>query len=178
LNVQDVLNACGIPNDSLKSRRAYGAYMDMRHRAVALDRLSAEEKASWTHMERGWMHGSRTFRDRMTTCLEEQGKSHLKSLVDAEQKRDISEAEAQSVLMKCLAHFGIDPKDLGSMAKSAPEKMLIAGFLRYHFPVRAEWLSEKLVMGHFTTVSRAMKFYDEATGIWSKEKERILKFIG
>jgi hypothetical protein len=124
------------------------------------------------------MHGSRTFRDRMTACLEEQGKSHLKSLVDAEQKRDISETEAQVVLTKCLAHFGIDPADLGSLAKSAPEKMLIAGLLRYHYPVRAEWVSEKLAMGHFTTVSRSMRFYDEATGIWREKKDQILKFIG
>lgn len=33
-------------------------------------------------------------------------------------------------------------------------------------------------MGHFTTVSRAMKFYEEVTGDWLKEKEQILKFIG
>jgi hypothetical protein len=50
--------------------------------------------------------------------------------------------------------------------------------LRYHYPVRVGWVSEKLVMGHFTTVSRAMKFYANAEGEWLKEKEQILKFIG
>lgn len=57
-------------------------------------------------------------------------------------------------------------------------KMLIAGLLRYHYPVSAEWVGKQLVMGHFTTVSRAMKFYDEAMGEWAREKARILKFIG
>jgi hypothetical protein len=33
-------------------------------------------------------------------------------------------------------------------------------------------------MGHFTTVSRAMRFYDGTKGKWAKEKQRILKFIG
>ena len=37
---------------------------------------------------------------------------------------------------------------------------------------------EKLVMGHFATVSRAMKSYDQAEGEWLKEKRRILRFIG
>jgi hypothetical protein len=57
-------------------------------------------------------------------------------------------------------------------------KMLIAGLLRYHYPVSVEWVSEQLCMGHFTTVSRAMRFYDEAEGIWKREKRQILKFIG
>lgn len=178
LKVQRVLSACGIPNDSLKSRRAYETYMDLRHRSIASDLLSADEHVEWKRMERGWIHGSRTFRDRMTACLEEQGKSHLKSLVDAEQKRDLTEAAANTVLKKCLTHFGIQPEDLARMAKSAPEKMLIAGLLRYHYPVRAEWVGEQLVMGHFTTVSRAMTFYDKVTGDWLKEKNQILKFIG
>jgi len=33
-------------------------------------------------------------------------------------------------------------------------------------------------VGHFTTVSWAMRFYDEAEGKWAKEKQQILKFIG
>ncbi|QHI68698.1 transposase [Tichowtungia aerotolerans] len=178
LNVLSVLSACAIPNDSLTSRRAYAAYMELRHQAVALDQLSAEERADWMHMERGWVHGARAFRDRMVSCLEENGKAHLKSLVDAEQKRDLTEAAAEAVLQKCLAYFRIEQDGLCRMAKSAPEKMLIAGLLRYHYPVRAEWVSGRLVMGHFTTVSRAMKFYDQAEGEWLKNKEQILKFIG
>jgi len=45
--------------------------------------------------------------------------------------------------------------------------------IHYHYPVRARWVSEKLVMGHFTTVSRAMKFYGQAEVKWLKEKIRF-----
>jgi REP element-mobilizing transposase RayT len=178
LSVIDVLHACGIPDDSLKSRRAYRAYMDLRHQSLAARTLDAADQAAWKHMERGWMHGGEEFRKRMTDCLEEQGKAQLRSLVDAEQKRDLNEASASIVLKRCLKHFGVKPNELPRMPKSAPEKMLAAGLLRYHYPVSATWVSEKLVMGHFTTVSRAMKFYDDAEGKWAKEKQRILKFIG
>lgn len=178
LAVLPVLNACGIPDDSLKSRRAYHAYMDLRHQSLVMKTQDVAGQAAWKHMERGWMHGSEVFRKRMTDCLEEQGKGQLKSLVDAEQKRDLSEALASTVLQRCLKHFGVKPDELPEMPKSDPMKMLIAGLLRYHYSVSAEWVGRQLSMGHFTTVSRAMKFYDKADGEWAEEKQQILKFIG
>ena len=174
LKVSKVLSSCGVPHDSIKARRAYRAYMDLRHQSVALDKLSAEEKSEWKHMERGWVHGSKEFRKRLRETLLEQGKNSE----ELEQKRELSEAAAGNVLVECLSYFGLEPSDLPKLAKSDPRKFLIAGLLRYHYPVRARWVSEKLVMGHFTTVSRAMRFYGEAEGEWLKAKKHILKFIG
>jgi hypothetical protein len=94
------------------------------------------------------------------------------------QKRELGEAAAPEVLSKCLAYFELESSDLSQLAKSDSRKFLIAGLLRYHFPVRVRWVSERLVMGHFTTVSRAMKFYDDPGDDWAREKEGILKFIG
>lgn len=174
LEVLRVLSACGMPNDSLKSRRAYGAYMDLRHESVAMDRQDVEEKADWLHMERGWVHGGKVFRDRMRGALMEPGRLPE----EMEQKRDLSEGAAGEVLRKCLSYFRMERSDLLRLPKSDPRKFLMAGLLRYHYPVRAQWVSEQLVMGHFTTISRAMKFYDEAEGEWAREKQNILKFIG
>lgn len=174
LNVLKVLSACGIPNDSLKSRRAYEAHMNLRHASVTLDKLNPDEKIVWKHMERGWVHGSKEFKDRMRDSLLEQGKNPE----ELEQKQEMGEAAAFEVLGKCLSHFKLDPSDMPHLAKSDCRKLLIAGLLRYHYPVRVQWVSDKLVMGHFTTVSRAMKFYDKVEGIWAREKEEILKFIG
>jgi len=174
LEVLNVLNACGIPDDSLKSRRAYAAYMDLRHRSVTLDKLDPEGKTEWLRMERGWVHGSKIFRDKMRESLQEKGKMPE----ELEQKRDLSEAAATCVLDECLSYYKLSRSDLSRLAKSDPRKLLIAGLLRYHYPVRVQWVSNQLQMGHFTTVSRAMRFYDEAEGKWAKEKEQILRFIG
>ncbi len=175
LAVLPVLSACGIPpDDSLKSRRAYEAYMNLRHQSVVMKTQEVAEQAIWQQMERGWVHGSKVFRDRLRESLLEQGKIPE----ELEQKRDLSEAAAGEVLNQCLAYFKLDYSDLLHLAKSDPRKFLMAGLLRYHYPVRAQWLSEQLVMGHFTTVSRAMRFYDEAEGLWAIEKQHILKFIG
>jgi hypothetical protein len=56
--------------------------------------------------------------------------------------------------------------------------MLIAGLLRYRFPVSASWVAEHLYMGHYTTVSRAMRFFDNPGRDWNTEKKRILSFTG
>lgn len=174
LAVLDVLRTCGIPDDSLKSRRAYQAYMDMRHQALTTRTMNTGDQAAWKQMERGWMHGSRDFRDKMINCLEEKGGASE----EQEQKRELGEFAARKVIKKCLTYFGMKQDDLPDMAKSDPRKQLMAGLLRYHYPVKAQWVSDQLVMGHFTTVSRAMRFYDEAEGKWAKEKQQILKFIG
>ena len=174
LSVREVLRACGLPGDSSKSRRAFAAYMDLRHWALVLDKRSADERSQWRQMERGWVHGCREFRERMGELLLSEGKVSE----EREQKRDLGEAAARRVLVRCLDYFGLVSSDLPALAKSDPRKLLIAGLLRYHYPVRVRWVSEQLGMGHFTTVSRAMKFYDGAQGEWAEKKQRILRFIG
>jgi len=101
-----------------------------------------------------------------------------RNLTDIDQKRDLGESTAGAVIVRCLKYFGISEEDLERLSKSDPRKMLIAGLIRYHYPVSTTWVSEKLAMGHFTTVSRAMRFYDGAEGKWKKQKQHILRLIG
>lgn len=180
LCVQRVLAACGLPDDSLKSRHAYEAYMNMRQQARLLplgEELEELEELEWRHMERGWMHGGHAFRRKMIDHLQQSGLVDLNHLTDGEQKRDLSEEAARQVLARCLQYFGVTEKDLLLMKKSDPRKMLIAGLLRYHYPVSALWVSDQLKMGHYTTISRAMRFYREPEGQWGFEKQQIHKFI-
>lgn len=177
LLTQKVLNVCGIRGDTSTSRRAYMAYINLKHQALIAEKRSLKSSVTRQQMERGWIYGSQAFRDRMLENLQEQGVT-ASAVEDREQKRDLSIAAADAVLKKCLTHFGLSRTDLPSLPKSDSRKMLIAGLLRYHYPVRVQWISENLSMGHFTTVSRAMRFYDDPEDPWKKEKQCILKFIG
>lgn len=176
LAVSPVLNACGIPDDSLKSRRAYAAYMDVRHQSLAMKTQDVADQAVWEHMERGWVHGSREFRLRMLDCINEGDPNALKRVDDAEQKKDLSEAAAEAVVSRCLSYFGLRREELPRMAKSAPEKRLMAGLLRHAFPVSAAWIARELSMGHYTSVSKAVSFYDQAEGAWAEKKAAISRF--
>ncbi len=174
----DMLSACDIPKDIPKGRQAYAARMALRQQEVAALKQGCADAREWAQMERGWLHGDEAFRKRMIACLEESDPDSLRHVADREQKRDLGEAAALAVLERCLMHFGIAHEELPGLPKSDPRKMLMAGLLRYHFPVQAEWVSKMLAMGHFTTVSRAMRFYDDPGGKWSRAKQQILKFIG
>jgi len=176
LAVLPVLTACGIPDDSLKSRRAYAAYMDLRHQSLVMKTQDVADQAVWEHMERGWVHGSKEFRLRMLDCIQESDPNALKHVDDAEQKKDLGEAAAEAVMLRCLSYFGLRREELPRMTKSAPEKRLMAGLLRYTFPVSAVWIAQELSMGHYTSVSKAVRFYDQAEGAWAEKKADISKF--
>ncbi len=85
---------------------------------------------------------------------------------------------AAKVLQRCMDYFKLTGDDLQRLPKSDARKMLMAGLLRYHYPVRVAWVSDMLVMGHCTTVSRAMRFYDDVQGVLKRKKQAILKFTG
>jgi hypothetical protein len=178
LVVEDMLSACDIPKDSPRGRQAYAARMELRHREVVSFKRGDPAAREWAHMERGWMHGGETFRQRMIECLEEVDAASLHRVGDREQKRDLGETAAQAVMDRCLEHFGIAREELLRLPKSDPRKMLVAGLLRYRFPVSAAWLGKVLCMGHYTTVSRAMRFFDDPGREWIADKEQILKFTG
>lgn len=178
LVVQNVLHSSGLPADSPQVRSAFNSYMEMKHTLLKRQRLKGQTQADWKKMEEGWVHGSQEFRKRLMASLAADKKAATRRLVDLEQKRDWTEAGAEKILGRCLSHFKLDDDSLQKMPKSAPVKQLIAGLLRRHFPVSVQWVSDRLVMGHFTTVSRAMHFYDAPPEKWEREKRRILKFMG
>jgi hypothetical protein len=108
----------------------------------------------------------------MLDCVNESDPNALAHVDDAGQKKDLSAAEA--VVLRCLSYFGLPRDELCQVAKSAPEKMLMAGFLRHQLPVSAAWIAETLCMGHYAIVSKAVKFYDDAEGGWAEKKVDIL----
>jgi REP element-mobilizing transposase RayT len=176
LAVEDVLGASGLPGDSRTSRRAYKEMMDSLHRDLVERKAEGKTDREWRRMDRGWMHGGEEFREWLLDRLTNEGRMEMAE--EREQKRDLSERAARKVLLQCLEFFQLSESDLSSLAKGDERKLLIAGLLRANYPVRAQWVSDELRMGHFTTVSRGVRFYREAKGPWSQKKKQILKFIG
>jgi hypothetical protein len=54
------------------------------------------------------------------------------------------------------AVFGLSETALKGLPRSAPEKRVLAWWLRRRTTVSLRWLSERLAMGHFTRVSQAI----------------------
>jgi putative transposase len=178
LSVLPLIQANDIPADSVAGRRAFSALMDVRQMAVADFDPGSMDALEWERMERGWIHGNKEFRDRMVKCIAEGNSAAGRKVYDREQKRDLSEIAAAAVIERCLEYFELGAEDLEHMKRSDARKMLIAGLVRYHYPVSVGWVSDQLKMGHFTTVSRSMKFYDDPPKQFLRAKQDVLKFIG
>jgi len=67
-----------------------------------------------------------------------------------------NEAAAQTLLLEGLKQLGMAASQLEELPKSAPEKAVLAWWLRQCTTVSLQWLSEHLAMGHFTRVSQAV----------------------
>ncbi len=63
---------------------------------------------------------------------------------------------AEQALRRGMAALRLSPGALARMAKSAPEKKVLAWWLRRGTTVSLRWLSQRLGMGHFTRVSQAI----------------------
>ena len=173
-----MLSACGIPADTTKGRQAYANYIEGRREMVASFQKGSVDALQWQQMERGWVHGSKAFQKQMVECLKESGSVPLRRVADGGQKREIGEVVADEAVRRCLAYFGLAERDLIRINKGDPRKMLIAGLIRSRFPVPVEWMSQRLGMGHFTTVCRSMHFFDAPGKEWEKDKAKILELIG
>ncbi len=178
LRAEDLLGACGIPRDTPAGRLAFSEYMTLRQRSLLRAKAGSPERSEWERMERGWIHGNQSFRDRMLECLRDADPEALRHAHDLNQRRELGESSALKVVERCLKVLGLSSGDLLSMKKGDERKQIIAGYIRYHYPVSAAWVADVLQMGHYTTVSRAMRFYDHPGAEWDVFKQEILKITG
>ena len=170
-----LFSSFGIGADSVVGRRAFAAYVQERGLSLQLKKLSKEEAGAWRKMERGWVHGGAEFRKAMIAFLEEEGAANRAEAGD--QKRDIGEAAAGQALDKGLAVFELKKSALRDLKKGDPRKLLLAGWLRSHFPVSTKWCAEALHMGHPSTNTRAWNFYQEPPRCWEPYKKKLLKIM-
>jgi hypothetical protein len=177
LSTARLFESVGIDRDTPSSRKAFSALMLSQGLSVQLKKLSPDDEQIWQGMQRGWVHGSRTFRKAMTKLLEDSLPDE-RTVSNVEQRRDSSEASAEQALKKALKSFGIKEGDLKKRAKGDEDKQLLAGWLRYHYPVSCTWCSDRLYMGHRSLVSKAAKLYRETPRKLKKKRvklERILQ---
>jgi len=66
------------------------------------------------------------------------------------------ETAAERLLEAGLRALALTKGKLGNLPKTAPEKVVLAWWLRGRTTVRLEWVSQRLQMGHYTRVTQAV----------------------
>jgi hypothetical protein len=91
-----------------------------------------------------------------------------------EAKAAPDEAAADKVLQQALGVPGLSESQLAQNPKSAPEKAVLAWWLRQRTTVPLRWVSEHLAMGHFTRVSQTIDQVQRRPGRKQAQIKRLL----
>ena len=159
-----------------KDRRGYEAYMEGRVLELGLQAGRRELEDQWRALRRGWYVGGESFLDQL--------KDKLGAIVAGKKRESHSggarqahgETEARRLLAKGLAALGLSQSELEDLPKSAPEKTVLAWWLRKRTTASLRWIGQVLAMGHYTRVTQAVSRMDRnpqrKLGIL---KQRLLK---
>ena len=174
LAAERLMSSFGIGTDSRAGRRAFAAYVHERGLSLQLKEMSKVDSKEWRLMERGWVHGCADFRTAMLKLLKEGGQTVSEA---SDQQRDIAQSAADKALDAGLESLNLDRDDLLSLKKGDERKLLLCGWLRNHFPVSTKWCCDTLCMGHTSTATRALHFYENPPRGWGKAKARLVKIL-
>lgn len=177
LETRRVLEAHRITRDTLAGRRAFEAFMDQQVQWVLREKSRKDWARQWRQYDRGWLHGSETFRQRMTEfLLSEQGGAPM-AIYDREQRRACDEAAAEHALDAAWAVVGLEAADLAQFRKGDERKLLLAGWLHAHFSVRRKWVAQRLGLGHPSRLAAGIRLYQSPPDQYLPAKQALLRMI-
>jgi REP element-mobilizing transposase RayT len=139
-----------------EDRRGYEAYIEGRVLELGSKAGRKELDGQWKALRRGWYVGGESFRDKLEGYLEGAVAGRRRESQSGPAKAAHDEAAAERALREALAVLGLSVGELGERPKGAPEKAVLAWWLRRRTTVSLRWVSERLAMGHFTRVSQAI----------------------
>ncbi len=175
LVTERVFSSHNIGSSSPKGRKLYEAVMQKN----TMELLERKGKASWwdeqKKLTRGWVHGSKEFRRAMADYLA--GTRGSPRVYDRQQGRDVHESTAESALVQALKIIEVKQEWLREMKKGDSRKLLLAGWLRRHYPVTRKWVAKQLYIGHENRVTAGDKVYREATGTLEQMRIRLDEIV-
>jgi REP element-mobilizing transposase RayT len=150
---QRVLGSLGLgPTEG----NAYEAYLESRVLELGTKAGRKELEKEWKALRRGWYLGTESFRDKLAGYLERLAKGRRRQSHSGPARVAHDEKAAETALDQALKALGLNAKRLAPLPKGAPEKTVLAWWLRRRSTVSLRWVSERLEMGHYTRVTQAV----------------------
>jgi len=131
----------------------------MEARIADLDFRARKEEleTQWKVIRRGWCLGDKAFKERM---LERAGAviaRHGPRTYSGPAREDHNERAAEALLTAGLRALKLDPSQLPNLAKGAPEKRILAWWLRSQTTVTRRWICDQLSMGDESWVTHSVR---------------------
>ena len=147
-----------------KDRKGYEAYMESRVLELGLKAGRRELEEQWRALRRGWYVGGEGFLERLTEKLGAVVAGKKRESHSGGARRAHGEAGARALLAKGLAALGLSLTDLKALPKGAPEKTVLAWWMRARTAVSLRWIGQILRMGHYTRVTQAVSRMNRKPG--------------
>jgi hypothetical protein len=161
LSRSEVLGSLGLDE---QKRRGYEAYMEGRVLELRNPKRRADLEEQWNALRRGWYLGGQSFLERLESWLEKavagrRRESHSGGARDTHDK-----AAAERLVAKSLKALGLTEADLRELRFGSPEKVALAWWLRKHTTVSLGWVADRMNMGHYTRVTKAVSRMEAKPG--------------
>ena len=131
-----------------------------------------EEK--WRVLRRGWYVGGECFFDQLKEKLGACVAGKKREWHSGGARRAHGETAARKLLARGLAALELSRSDLEDLPKGAPEKTVLAWWLRQRTTVSFNWVGQMLEMGHYTRVSQAVSRMNRQPGRKLEKFKRCL----
>jgi REP element-mobilizing transposase RayT len=152
-------------------RKGYEAYIEERVLELGMKDGRKELEEEWKKLRRGWYVGGDGFVERLHERLKKAMAGRRRESHSGGAKNAHDDRAAELRLADGLRALGVEASKLEDLPKAAPEKIVLAWWLRERTAVTIRWVSEQLKMGHFTRVTQAVCRMKERPG-WKLERLR------
>ena len=148
-----VLGSLGLgPHDT----KGYAACLEGRVLELALKSGRKALAGEWAALRRGWYLGAPGFGEKLQARLAGVLAGRRRESHSGPARAAHDEAAAEHQLTAALQRLDLSESRLAELPKGAPEKVVLAGWLRARTTVSLRWVADRLGMGHYTRVTQAV----------------------
>lgn len=173
LCVDRALNALDLRDDR-SGRQEYGRFMEEQVTRIASRDDHLETDQDWSRIRRGWCLGSESFADSLLDRLEGIRSAQSPGSLSGSAIEEHDERQAQRLWEAGMARLGLSPERLRALAKGAPEKRVLAWYIRSRTTVSNAWLAEYLNCGHPANISGYIRSVEDGRNPRLKELKALL----
>ena len=139
-----------------KEVKGYEVYLEGRVLELGRRAGRKELEAEWAALRRGGYVGNEGYLEKLQKHLDQGMKGRQRESHSGEAKAAHDAAAAERELRRALRALSLSAAAVGRMPKGAPEKVVLAWWLRRRTTVSLRWVSERLGMGHYSRVTQAV----------------------
>lgn len=156
MQVERILGELGCLAADDHSRQSYTTYMECCASEWGTPKGRQRLEKQWHMIRHGWYIGSKDFRNQLLVEVGRIRHLHQPASYFGGAKSAHDEQAAEALLELGLRRLGFSVSQIQMKAKGAPEKQVLAWWLRRRTTMSRQWISDRLRMGDESRVTKSV----------------------